>query len=126
MAMRLYGPLRMRSRWDDFVSYEQVPGWALGVDEAIDVIEGLLRDGQSAAVIGLCESALRSLVEAIEMVDDSAGHFSDLRDRLEDIHYRACQAARPDPAQLAERLFQFELRNDFDVFYEAASRYGTR
>jgi tetratricopeptide (TPR) repeat protein len=109
---------------DDFVPYEQVPGWARGVDEAIDVIEGLLRDGQSAAVIGLCESALRSLVEAIEMVDDSAGHFSELRDRLENIHYRACQAGRPDPAQLAERLFQFELRNDFDVFYEAASRYA--
>ena len=73
---------------DDFVPYEQVPGWARGVDEAIDVIEGLLRHGQSAAVIGLCESALRSLVEAIEMVDDSAGHFSELRDRLENIHYR--------------------------------------
>ena len=37
---------------DDFVPYEQVPGWARGVDEAIDAIEGLLRDGQSAAVIG--------------------------------------------------------------------------
>jgi hypothetical protein len=26
---------------DDFVPYEQVPGWARGVDEAIDAIEGL-------------------------------------------------------------------------------------
>jgi hypothetical protein len=54
---------------------------------------GYCRDGQFAAVIGLCESALRSLVEAIEMVDDSAGHFSELRDRLENIHYRACHGS---------------------------------
>ena len=109
---------------DDFVSYQEAAGWARDVNEAIDAIERLLLDGQAATVIGLCESALRSLVEAIEMVDDSDGHFSELRDRLEDIHYRACQKARPDPAQLAERLFQFELHNDFDVFYGAASRYA--
>jgi hypothetical protein len=78
---------------------------AYGVNDAIESIEQLLNDGQAAAVIELCESALQSLLEAIQTVDDSDGHFGTLRDRLQDIHYRACQEAGPDPAALARRLF---------------------
>ena len=67
---------------------------------------------------------LQSLLGAIQKVDDSDGHFGMLRDRLQDIHYRACQEARPDPMELARRLFQFELHSDFDVFYDAVARYA--
>ena len=83
-----------------------------------------MNDGQAAAVIELCESALQSLLGAIQAVDDSDGHFGVLRDRLQDLHYRACQEARPDPVELAKRLFQWELHSDFDVFYGAAARYA--
>jgi hypothetical protein len=111
-------------RVHDFVHYREASGWARGVDDAIDSIEQVLKDGQAAAVLELCESALQSLLGAIEAVDDSDGHFGELRDRLQDIHFRACQEARPDPAELAKRLFQWELRSDFDVFYGAAERYS--
>ncbi|MBL0159228.1 MAG: hypothetical protein IPP47_19270 [Bryobacterales bacterium] len=84
----------------------------------------MLKDGQAAAVIELCESALQSLLGAVEAIDDSEGHFRMLRDRLQDIHYRACQEARPDPAELARRLFQWEMQSDFDVFYAAAEQYA--
>jgi uncharacterized Zn finger protein len=73
----------------------------------------------------MSESALQSLLSAMEAVDDSDGHFGMLRDRLQDIHYRACEEARPDPANLAERLFRWELHSDFDVFYGAAAQYAT-
>src|ERR1017187_6829854 len=92
-----------------FMDYREASGWARGVHDAIDGIEQLLNDGQAAAVIDLCELGLRDLLEAIQSVDDSDGHFADLRDRLEDIHYRACQEASPDPAALAKRLFDWEL-----------------
>jgi len=108
----------------DFVPYREATGWARGVDDAIDSVEQLLKDGQAAAVIELCESALQSLLGAIQAVDDSDGHFGELRDRLQDIHYQACQEARPDPAELARRLFQWELHSDFDVFYGSAARYA--
>lgn len=111
-------------RVHDFVHYREAGGWARGVDDAIDSIEQLLKDGQAAAVIELSESALQSLLSAIEAVDDSDGHFGMLRDRLQDIHYRACQEARPDPVDLAKRLFQWELHSDFDVFYGAAAQYA--
>jgi uncharacterized Zn finger protein len=111
-------------RVHDFVHYREAAGWARSVDDAIDSVEQLLKDGQASAVIGLCESALQSLLGVIEAVDDSDGHLGILRDRLQDIHYRACQEARPDPAELARRLFQWELHSDFDVFYGAAARYA--
>ncbi len=108
----------------DFVPYREATGWARDVDRAIDSIEQLLNDGQAAAVIELCEASLQSLLNAVQRVDDSDGHFSELRDRLQDIHYRACQEARPDPAELAARLFQSELHSDFDVFFGAVARYS--
>lgn len=108
----------------DYVPYREATGWARGVDDAIDAIEQLLNDGQAAAVIELCESALRSLLSAIQAVDDSDGHFATLRDRLQDIHHRACQEARPDQVELATRLFHWELQSDFDVFYGAAVGYA--
>ena len=108
----------------DFVHYREATGWARGVDDAIDSVEQLLNDGQAAAVIELCESALQSLLGAIQAVDDSDGHFGMLRDRLQGIHYQACQEARPDPVELARRLFQWELHCDLDVFYGAVARYA--
>lgn len=44
--------------------------------------------------------------------------------RLEEIHYRACKKAKPDPVALAKRLFAWELRSHFDVFYDALTRYA--
>ncbi len=108
----------------DFVHYREASAWARGVDDAIDNITQLLEDGQAAAVIELCESALQRLVAAAGAIDDSDGHLSMLRDRLQDIHFRACQEARPDPVALARRLFDWELQSELDVFYGAAERYA--
>ena len=108
----------------DFVPYREANGWARGVDDAIDSVEQLLEDGQGSAVIELCDSALQSLEAAIEAVDDSDGHFGLLRDRLQNIHYRACQETRPDAVKLARRLFQRELQSDLDVFSGAAVQYA--
>jgi uncharacterized Zn finger protein len=107
-----------------FIHYREASAWARGVDDAIDNITQLLEDGQAAAVIELCESALQKLVGAAGAIDDSDGHLSVLRDRLQDIHFRACQQARPDAVALARRLFECELHSELDVFYGAAERYA--
>lgn len=110
-------------RVHNYVPYREARSWARGVNEAIDNIAQLLDDGQAAAVIELCESALQTLVAAMGAIDDSDGHLSVLRDRLEDIHCQACQEAKPDPVALAERLFHSELHSELDVFFGAISRY---
>lgn len=108
----------------DFVHYREASAWARGVNDAIDNISRLLEDGHAAAVVELCESALRKLVGAAGAIDDSDGHLGVLRDRLQDIHFRACQEAKPDPVALARRLLEWELHSELDVFYGAAERYA--
>lgn len=108
----------------DFVHYREASAWARGVDDAIDNIAQLPEDGHAVSVIESCESALQRLVAAAGAIDDSDGHLSVLRDRLQDIHFRACQEARPEPVALARRLFDREMHSDLDVFYGAAERYA--
>lgn len=84
----------------------------------------MLRDGQSAVVVELCEHALRRVEHAIETVDDSDGEMGGLLERLQEIHLAACRAARPDPEELAARLFAWELGDEWDVFHGAPETYA--
>ena len=107
-----------------YLGYTEARVWARRVHSAIENIAALLHDGHPAAVIELCESALSRLAGALEEVDDSDGHLSVMRDRLEDIHLQACEEARPNPVSLARRLFQQELRGGLDTFSGAADTYA--
>ncbi|MCC7496263.1 MAG: hypothetical protein IT160_01720 [Bryobacterales bacterium] len=109
---------------DCFVHYREAAAWARGVGRAIDCVSKLLEDGGAAAAMELCESALGKLVNAAGAIDDSDGHIAVLRDRLHDIHWRACQQARPDPVALARRLFEAELHSGLDVFHGAVEQYA--
>ncbi len=108
-----------------FVHYREAAGWASGVDDAIDAIEQLLVEGHATAVVDLSESGLQDLAAALESLDDSDGYLSGLRDRLQELHFKACEVSRPDPLALAKRLFQYEFHSELDIFYGAAAQYAT-
>jgi len=108
----------------DFVSYDEASGMANHIHEAaIEPLRELLQEGHAAAVVDLAEHALRRVEDVIEHVDDSDGHFGTLLHDLQELHLAACRAARPDPETLAERLFDWEIGGDRDVFYNAAETY---
>lgn len=107
-----------------FVSYRDAYDFFRGIDETIDGLDELLAAGRPEAVIELTEHALRSLEAAIEQVDDSGGGTQEVIERLEELHHRACLAARPDSAALAERLLAWELETDLDLFDRAVVRYA--
>lgn len=111
-------------RTGGYLHYREASDWAHKVDRAITNFEKLLADGHAGLVIDLCEKAVAQLCDAIEAVDDSGGHFAVLQERLEDIHFRACKAAKPDPVALARRLLRMELENQWDVFCGAVERYA--
>ena len=106
-----------------YLRYREVSGWASGVRRAIGLFDQLFDDGNPAPVIELCESALQTLSVASDSFDDSDGYFTELRDRLEALHLRACLEARPDPVELANRLFAWEMKRQHDIFFGAANRY---
>jgi len=112
------------THFHDFLDYREVPTFAGNVGDVADAIEEMIAAGHSEVVIDLTERGLRRLEAAIEYADDSDGYIGDLLRRFEDIHLTACRVARPDTLALAQRLFTWELRGDYDVFHGAAARYA--
>lgn len=107
-----------------FVPYRQVDDYARGIEEAVDSVEELLKNGHAVEVIELTEHALAAVEDAIGSVDDSDGQMGGILERLQEIHHAACKKARPDSNALAKRLFEWELRTDWDTFFGAAERYA--
>ena len=106
-----------------FVDYRGACDYAQGIEEVVASVGELLKGGHAAEVIELAEHALRAVEEAIESVDDSDGHMGGILERLQEIHHKACKKAKPDPETLARRLFEWELRTDWDTFHGAAQTY---
>jgi uncharacterized Zn finger protein len=108
----------------DFIGYRSMYDYSRGIDALTDSFEALLADGFAAEVIDLCEHALTCLEDALGAVDDSDGTMGDIRDRLVTLHHEACVQARPDQVALAERLFEWELHSDWEIFLGAAAQYA--
>src|SRR5712692_2524526 len=45
-------------------------------------------------------------------------------EQLQEIHRAACNKAKPDPGTLAKRLFEWELRTEWDTFFDAEAKYA--
>lgn len=109
---------------DGFVSYRDTYSYTQAIDDVIDSIEELLKEGSPVAAIDLAEYALDAVENAMGSIDDSDGYMSNILERLQELHLKACKKAKPDPESLAGRLFAWELRTDYDTFYGAAETYA--
>ncbi len=112
-------------RCDDFVAWDEMYDYTRDIDDVVDSIEELLKEGHAAEVVELAETALARVESAMEHVDDSGGEMGMILDRLQTLHRKACQKARPDPVALAERLFAGELQTGFDTFHNAVKTYAS-
>ncbi len=106
-----------------FVDYHSMYEYSRGISEVVDSITELLKDGHGAEVVELSEHALSAVEDCIGSTDDSDGHLGGILEQLQELHHRACRKAKLNPITLAERLFTWELRTDWDVFYGAAATY---
>ncbi len=109
---------------NDFVDYRSMFAYSSDIEKAIDPIEELIREGHAAESIELAEYALAAVESGMDSVDDSDGQMGEILERLQEIHHLACKKAKPDPEELAERLFAWELRAEYDVFYRAVESYA--
>ena len=109
---------------DGFVNYRSAYEYASGIDEVIDSVEEVLKEGYADEVIELAEHALGAVEEAMGSVDDSDGNMGGILERLQELHHKACRKAKPEPEALARRLFEWELRTDYDTFYGASETYA--
>lgn len=111
-------------RIHSFVDYDGMPGYAARVEAVLDDVESLLKGGQAGGMIELCESGVRRLVAAIEKSDDSDGSMGGLMERLQGLHLRACEEARPEPEALAARLFSLEWKAEYGEWSRSAEKYA--
>jgi uncharacterized Zn finger protein len=107
-----------------FVHYREAYDFAQGIAEAVAPLHELLKEGHAAELIGLTEHALSRVGKALLEMDDSDGGMSPILDELQQLHLEACRTARPDPEELAARLFDWEIDGEWDVFHGAAETYA--
>ena len=121
---RLRKALDNAVRTRGFVDYSRAPGWAAGVETALEVIADLVSVKHASVTVGLAEHAINRIERAIEEIDDSDGHCTSLLNHAQEIHLGACRAARPDPVTLARSLFAREMEGEYDTFANAAELYA--
>src|SRR5262249_61514487 len=93
-----------------------VGGYAQGIDKVLDEVQELIDAGLPEAAIEAAEHALTLLEDAYEQVDDSDGEVGAVAGRAQEIHLAACEAAQPDPVELAERLGRWGLGGDGEAY----------
>lgn len=110
---------------NDYVDYYEMSHYMEGVFDMVDAMEELLENGHTEEVIGLAEYALYQAGIALNSVDDSDGEMGEAIYSLQELHFEACQQAKPDPEELAARLFDMELNSKWDIFCGAAEIYAS-
>ncbi|MCU7892859.1 MAG: SWIM zinc finger family protein [Candidatus Thiodiazotropha sp. (ex Ustalcina ferruginea)] len=109
---------------DGYIDYYGMHDYWRGVADAVEAIRELLKQGYAAAMIELCEYALKRAERAIEYIDDHDGDMYGVMEDLQELHLAACRKAKPDPEALTERLFFWELQSDWDIISHAIERYS--
>lgn len=117
--------IRSAFAMDDFIDYHEMRHYMDAVFDMLDALEELLENGQANEVIGLTEYALYQAGVALNSLDDSDGAMGEAIFGLQELHFAACRKARPDPEELAARLFDLELNSAWDIFFGAAKRYAS-
>lgn len=128
------GPDEMASQWKTgmknacavrgFVDWRRMGELARGIDAQLNVLDDWLNAGQAVLVVSLAEYAADRVETLIGKVDDSDGSIAYLLTRIGEQHQRACAQARPEPRELAKRLFKRECDGKWDTFRDAVVRYA--
>ena len=140
---RLYGKLLMRAarkrsegvdlasfrkaiddafRPGELLDYGPVADFTQGIQDVVESIAELLKEGHAEETIDLCEHALKVAEGAMDY--GAEGYVGGALEELEDLHHAACKEAKSDPKELARRLFEWEIGGHHDTFFEAAITYA--
>lgn len=109
---------------EDHVEYGEAYAYVRGIDDVIDGLEDMLLGGEALLVVELADEGLAEVAGHMEWIDDSDGGMTEIMGRLQALHLQACRVARPDPVELATRLFAAEMAADFEIFYGAVETYA--
>jgi uncharacterized Zn finger protein len=98
-----------------FIHYREMRHYIQSVWSAVDLLQGLIKDGHVSQAAELADYALQLGFAAYVTVDDSAGNLGHILDTIAELHLQACKKAKPDPKQLAQTLFALEQQDDWRI-----------
>ena len=107
----------------EYVDYRGMWDYCRQIEDVADAIDEL-KETHPAEAIGLIEYFIEAVEERLGQVDDSDGGMGGILHRLQEIHHEACKNAKPNPIALAEKLFKWELKTDYDTFYNSVRTYA--
>lgn len=100
---------------DDQLDYYETPTYVARAEQAAELLESVFASGDHRAAAEYSEHALKLGFGAYERIDDSDGAFGEVLNRITEVHRRACEQAALPAGQLAERLFQLVMADDWGV-----------
>jgi len=124
LRTRLRKAIDAATRTRDYVEYSEVQDWAMNVNASLDAIDDLASGSRAVIALELAEYAIDRIGRAIDSIDDSEGHCGELLYRAREIHLAAAESARPEPVQLARKLFAREVDGYYDTFQDSARLYA--
>jgi uncharacterized Zn finger protein len=107
--------VRKLIRITDYAEYRESQDYALDVARAADAIEELIDAGAVAEAIEVARDAIDWVRTSYGMVDDSSGEVASAGYELLGVHLLACEAAPPDPVELAGYLADTWLTDEYEL-----------
>lgn len=104
---------------DDYDGY----GYSDDIKRVTESIQDLFEDGHAEMVVDLCEYALKIAAQSLNSISNSDSELYSVIEELQELHLEACAEAKPDVEKLARRLFDREINDSWDIFYDAADKY---
>jgi hypothetical protein len=83
----------------------------------------MLENNQNAAVLQLAETAIAAVNKVLPIISITTELEKSYR-FISEIHLKACQAVKPDPIRLAQKLLLFQLSGMGDIHYDNIFEYS--
>lgn len=100
-----------------FVDYRGMRRFLQNAATVVDMLDGLWRDKQAAAVAELAEHALLKGFKSYDRTDDSDGGFGHLLWQVADLYKASVPKAGLDPSELGKRLFKLQMADKWDFIH---------
>lgn len=121
------------TRIKGFIDWRESRSFAANLNQIVESLAELLTSDSATMLIGLAEYAIERVESVLEQIDDSNGGVGGIVQAFGDLHFSACELAKPDPQALAERLFRLETTSPFGIcsfspvtYHDALGEEGLR
>lgn len=108
---------------DSRVTWEDAGEIGSQVKTAVELLRGAIDRAPTVALVELCEFAWWRAERVVMEVQDSETWSAGVLADLAGLHRRLCEAVRPDPEELATRLFHRRLQSGLGLFDRVLIEY---